>query len=444
LLHNEIAKSFEKKYYFNYIFMQEKLITKSNILGGDMKKLFTILFVLLSISVYSQPVMDGNFDGEAVWGAPKAIADNNTGWASAQAKKFYVTADANYLYLGAEVTASFWMAWAFIINTQPGGATSDSWARRVYYNHPPDSNARPDFTARGHFSSYAEIYKWIGTQWQRDPNSGLDSTEYGENIEGSLADGWVEIRVPQSTLGSPAVGDIQFYITGDYNEHGCFDACPDDSVATSWTDSVTISNYQTNIRFAKTLNLKALIEGFYDGSNMVSDTVSVELRNASSPYDKKDEAIVVLNSAGSGTPNFYKATDATDYYVAIKHRNSLETWSKVPQQFTSGTLTYDFTTAAAQAYGDNLKLKGTKYCMFGGDVPVQDGLIDLTDVIAVINDANAFLTGIALPNDLTGDESVDLSDIIIVVNNSNAFVSKQTPETLLKKHKKNLYQEGAN
>ena len=71
-----------------------------------MKKLFTILFFLLSISAYSQPVMDGTFDGEAVWGAPKAIANDTAGWFSAHAKKFYVTADANYLYLGAEVTAS--------------------------------------------------------------------------------------------------------------------------------------------------------------------------------------------------------------------------------------------------------------------------------------------------------------------------------------------------
>ena len=62
-----------------------------------------------------------------------------------------------------------------------------------------------------------------------------------------------------------------------------FDACPDDDNAISWTDSSTISNYKTNIRFAKTLNLTALIEGFYDGSTMVSDTVTVELRNAYNP-----------------------------------------------------------------------------------------------------------------------------------------------------------------
>ena len=146
-----------------------------------MKKLITIFFFLLSISAYSQPAMDGTFDGEGVWGAPKATADGTLGWAGTNAKKLYIAFDVNYVYLGAEVTASDWMAWAFIINTKPGGATSDSWARRVYYNHPPDSNARPDFTARGHFSSYAEIYRWADTAWQRYPDGGLASSEFGEN-----------------------------------------------------------------------------------------------------------------------------------------------------------------------------------------------------------------------------------------------------------------------
>ena len=402
-----------------------------------MKKLITVLVLLLSISAYSQPVMDGNFDGEAVWGAPKAIADNNTGWASAQAKKFYVTADANYLYLGAEVSASEWMAWAFIINTKPGGATSDSWARRVYYNHPPDSNSRPDFTARGHFSSYAEIYKWIGTQWQRDPDGGLASTEFGENITGSLADGWVEIRVPQSTLGSPSVGDIQFYITGDNNDHGCFDACPDDDNAISWTDSSTISNYKTNIRFAKTFNLTALIQGFYDGSTMVSDTVSVELRDASAPALLKDkDDTVVLGSAGIGEANFYSAAEATNYYIAVKHRNAVETWSATTQSFSSGVMNYNFTTSQTQAFGSNMISKGSSWCFYSGDVN-QDDVIDLTDVSTVDIDNLNFVSGYVV-TDVNGDLLVDLSDLSLVDINNLNFVGAVIPSKKLSNEKGTL------
>lgn len=420
--------------------MKKHFTNLFNLLGGEMIKLFTILFLLISISVYSQPVMDGNFDGETVWGAPKATADNNTGWASAQAKKFYVTADANYLYLGAEVTASEWMAWAFIINTTPGGATSDSWARRVYYNHPPDSNARPDFTARGQFGlpfgPWAEIYKWTGTSWQRDPDNGLPSTEWGENIGGSLADGWVEIRVPQSILGSPAVGDIQFYITGDNDDHGCFDACPDDDNANSWTDSSTISNYQSNIRFAKRLNLSALIQGFYDGASMIADTISVELRDASAPALVKDKADkVLLNTAGIGAANFYLAVEGANYYIAVKHRNAIETWSKNTQFFTSGILDYDFTTSATKAFGDNLILKASKYCFFSGDVN-QDDVIDLTDVATVDVDNLNFVTGY-VPTDVNGDTLVDLSDLSLVDTNNLNFVGAVIPSKKLSNVKEN-------
>lgn len=189
------------------------------------------------------------------------------------------------------------------------------------------------------------------------------------------------------------------------------------------------------------LNLTALIEGFYDGSTMTPDTVKVELRNALSPYTLVESKKILLDNAGQGNGLFNSAVEGTNYYLAVKHRNAVETWSKLPQQFTGGSLTYDFTTAATQAFGDNLKLKGTKWCVYSGDVPAQDGLVDLTDEVAIINDANAFVTGSGLGTDLNSDESVDLTDIIIVVNNANAFISKQTPETLLNKHKKNLYEE---
>ena len=83
--------------------------------------------------------------------------------------------------------------------------------------------------------------------------------------------------------------------------------------------------------------------------------------------------------AGNGTVGYLSVADATNYYIAVKHRNAVETWSKNTQAFSSGILNYNFTTSAAQAYGDNMILKLTKYCFFSGDVN-QDGVVDLTDV----------------------------------------------------------------
>ncbi len=180
---------------------------------------------------------------------------------------------------------------------------------------------------------------------------------------------------------------------------------------------------------SKTLNITALIEGFYDGSNMVSDTVTVALHNSTTPYALVESQKVVLSNSGQGTANFNTISDATNYYIAVKHRNSIETWSKNPQQFTGGTLTYDFTTAATQAYGDNLKLKLGKYFIYSGDVG-QDGNVDLTDMIEVDNDNANFMTGY-LPSDVNGDSITDLSDMIVVDNNNAAFVGKIIPSLVI-------------
>ena len=87
---------------------------------------------------------------------------------------------------------------------------------------------------------------------------------------------------------------------------------------------------------------------------MVPDTVTVELHNTSSPYALVESQKGVLNTSGVGTFGFTTAANGTPYYLVIKHRNAIETWSATAQSFTSSALSYDFTTAATQAYGNNL------------------------------------------------------------------------------------------
>lgn len=176
---------------------------------------------------------------------------------------------------------------------------------------------------------------------------------------------------------------------------------------------------------SKTLNLTVLIEGFYNGSTQVSDTVTVQIHNSVAPYALIEEKSTVLNSAGNSTINFNSALDGTSYYLALRHRNALETWSKNPQQFSAGSMTYDFTTSADKAFGDNLVLKSSKYCTYSGDVN-QDGVIDLTDVSAVDVDNLNFMTGY-LVTDVNGDNLIDISDLSITDFNNLNFISKQTP-----------------
>ena len=175
------------------------------------------------------------------------------------------------------------------------------------------------------------------------------------------------------------------------------------------------------------LNLSALVEGFYTPSleAMVPDTVTVELRTNTSPWDLIEKSRVLLDGTGSGMLSYLFPQNAINYYIALKHRNSIETWSKTAVAFSSGSLNYDFTTAATQAFGDNMKQKGTKWCIYNGDVN-QDGLVDLSDVSLTDTDNLNFVTGYTV-TDVNGDNLVDLSDLSIVdVNNLN-FVSKVVP-----------------
>ena len=193
----------------------------------------------------------------------------------------------------------------------------------------------------------------------------------------------------------------------------------DTNIKSMSADTFTIVQVQV-------ITLSALIEGLYDGTKMKPDTVTVELYNSFSPFTMVDSTKGILDTTGTGIFIFIKAVNDTPYYFAIRHRNAIETWSAAAHSFTSYKLSYDFTTKDSQAYGNNLVLKGGKYCIYSGDVN-QDGLIDLSDLIAIDNDNLNYLTGFAI-TDVNGDGLVDLSDLIIADNNNLKYVVKNTPQ----------------
>jgi len=181
----------------------------------------------------------------------------------------------------------------------------------------------------------------------------------------------------------------------------------------------------------KTLNLIALIEGFYNGTSMVPDTVTVEFRNTVSPYSLIEQKKILLDSSGAGTGKFTIVLNSSSYYLVVKHRNALQTWSSTSQTFSSGVLNYNFTTNASQAYGNNQVLVGTKYCIFSGDVSngttagVQDGFIDIFDDYEVYNDS--YTGAYRLLTDLNLDGFVDIFDDLYVYNNSYNGVAAVYP-----------------
>lgn len=178
------------------------------------------------------------------------------------------------------------------------------------------------------------------------------------------------------------------------------------------------------------LNLTIQIQGYYDSLTnvMVRDTASVYLRSSTSPFAIVDSAKAYLSSSGAGLFTYANPLNGVNYYIQVKHRNSIETWSKTTQLFSGNSMTYNFTTAKTKAFGDNMIMTDAsplRYAVYSGDVN-QNGTVDLNDVLSVYNAAAVFSTGYIV-NDVTGDNLVDLNDILIAYNNSAGFVAVVKP-----------------
>lgn len=169
----------------------------------------------------------------------------------------------------------------------------------------------------------------------------------------------------------------------------------------------------------------ALIEGFYDGTSMRSDTIIVQLRNNSSPFNIVDQTKIALNNSGSGSGSFLNANNGTPYYLVIKHRNAVETWSALPQTFVANNLSYDFTTGQNKAFGNNLIQIGTKWCIYGGDVN-QDGVVGATDLNLIFNENVLGVNGYKT-TDLNGDLFTEIEDLNIVFKNGIQGVIRKLP-----------------
>jgi hypothetical protein len=139
----------------------------------------------------------------------------------------------------------------------------------------------------------------------------------------------------------------------------------------------------------------------------------VYLSNQTTPFAFVDSAKVVLSTTGTALTNFTKVANGS-YYIVVKHRNHLETWSKLPQAFvTNVAVAYDFTTAANKAFGDNMKQFGSVWVLYGGDAN-KDGAVDALDVaIFIVQFGNSGY----LSCDFNGDGAVDALDVPIITAN---------------------------
>ncbi|MBV6477796.1 MAG: hypothetical protein HGGPFJEG_00540 [Ignavibacteria bacterium] len=231
---------------------------------------------------------------------------------------------------------------------------------------------------------------------------------------------WFGTTNPVTILGmvNGAVNYVPYLISGTDDNPGIRGFQPTAGTCTGIPPSV--------------INIKVIQEGFYNASDNLNkaDTVRAYVHSSSPPYNVIDSSISIVDSVTfTGSFVFNNAVSGT-YYISVKHRNTIETWSKSGgEPFVSGsTMNYDFTDLATKAFGSNMIQVDTSPVRFGiysGDVN-QDGLVEATDNSAIENDASMFTTGY-VSTDLTGEDFVDGIDQLIADNNSANFVQKVTP-----------------
>ncbi len=222
-----------------------------------------------------------------------------------------------------------------------------------------------------------------------------------------------EIKISGMKFSKPSIiFSAKLFLEGPYNS-------ATDSMITSIQNFIpTTSPYTQDPRTVSSIP-----------ANIV-DWVLVELRSNTSAPPIISKSLFLHKSgnivADDGiNQNILLNVKPDSYYIVIKHRNSIETWSASPCPLGSQTTLYNFTTDSSRAYGNNMKKKGTKWCIYSGDVN-QDGFIDGADVTNSFIASGLGLWGY-LVQDLTRDGYVDGADVSIVLNNELLGIVVQYP-----------------
>lgn len=207
--------------------------------------------------------------------------------------------------------------------------------------------------------------------------------------------------------------------------------------------SITTKINTTNACNA-TLNLNLFIEGYYLGSGIMEpvmlnqgysgspaptatdvDEITVELHEATTPFTLVASAVARLQT--NGTVSLVYPPLTGNYYVVVKHKNTIETWSQSTVSMVAGATTnYNFTSGSAQAFGGNLtEVETGVWAVYSGDIN-QDSGIDVFDYLIINPDIVNGLSGY-LATDLDGNGSVDGFDYLLLNENIINGIGVSTP-----------------
>jgi hypothetical protein len=167
-----------------------------------------------------------------------------------------------------------------------------------------------------------------------------------------------------------------------------------------------------------------LVNSGVPGSNSSQcDTITVQLRNSTSPYAVAHTFKGVIGVNGQLQCYFPTSAMGVNYYIAFQHRNAMETWSANALPLVNNG-SYNFSTSAGQAFGDNMKGMGgggtAPFAFYSGDID-NNGEVSSGDFTLWKN--NSGEEGYN-ESDLDGNGEVSSGDFTIWKNNSGVEVMK--------------------
>lgn len=272
---------------------------------------------------------------------------------------------------------------------------------------------------------------WTGTVYPEgyavfiDYNRDGDFVDAGETVFTQTPTAATPITGTFAVPGTASLGVTRMRVSLKYN--GIPTSC--ETFAYGQVEDYTVVIVAPTTAITTKLN----IEGYYDAainlmvpvranqgvgtSTTDVDNVTLELRNATSPYALAATTTAMLQTNGNATGTFTPAITGS-YYLVIKHRNALQTWSASPIAVSASTPTYDFTNANTKAFGSNMQLVDTGvWALYSGDLN-QDEVIDASDFPIILNDIETSQFG-NLATDLNGDGSTDNSDLPTITDNTD-------------------------
>ncbi|MEI8202333.1 MAG: hypothetical protein WCH34_04940 [Bacteroidota bacterium] len=223
--------------------------------------------------------------------------------------------------------------------------------------------------------------------------------------------------------------------------------------ASGTTTTISQGFLQTWRSLAKSISLNLYLEGLFDlssnkmveaqdidwGSGLafpkygagIADRIQVDLFEENPPYNPIGVSISGIDLSTDGLATFQiSASNSGNYYIRVRTRNHLETWSAIAVPFNTATVVYDFTTNALKAYQapgglDPQTMLNSVYGFYLGDLD-QSMSVDFDDFNLFEPYLNEGTYGFTIA-DFNGNGLVDFDDFNLFEPRLNSGPFTQYP-----------------